>query len=77
MPTVLRIRSYGFSFFNNEGQEPTHVHVKSGGGQAKLWLNPVGFASNYKFNAHELSKIKRIIAQHQEELMEAWNEYFS
>jgi hypothetical protein len=38
MPTVLRIRSYRFYFFAQEGNEPAHVHVDKGDGTVKIWL---------------------------------------
>ena len=77
MPTVLRVGRYRFCFFSNEGQEPPHVHIKAGSDQAKFWLDPIDLASNYGFRAHELNQMERIIEQHQTELIEAWNEYFS
>ncbi len=77
MPTVLRVGRYRFYFFSNEGQEPPHIHIKAGSDQAKFWLDPIDLASNYGFRAHELNQIERIIKQHQTELIEAWDEYFS
>ena len=77
MPTVLRVGRYRLHFFSNEGQEPPHIHVKAGDDQAKFWLYPIELALNYGFRARELSKIERIIEEHQTELMEAWNERFS
>lgn len=38
MPTLLRVESFRFFFFSNEGQEPPHVHVSKGDGVAKVWL---------------------------------------
>ena len=77
MPTVLRVGRYRFYFFSNEGQEPPHIHIKAGSDQAKFWLDPIDLASNYGFRAHELNQIERIIEQHQTELIEDWDEYFS
>jgi hypothetical protein len=76
MPTVLRIGRFRFFFFSNEGQEPPHIHVQAAGDQAKFWLNPILLAANYGFAARELNEIERIIADHQTELLEAWNDYF-
>lgn len=45
MPTVLRIGPYRFFFYSNEGSEPPHVHVESGGRVAKVWLVPVSVAN--------------------------------
>lgn len=76
MPTVLRVGRYRFFFFSNEGLEPPHIHVKADKDEAKFWLGEIGVAANYGFRAHDLNEIKRIVSDHQDELMEAWNEYF-
>jgi len=76
MPTVLRVGRYRFYFFSNERQEPPHIHIKAGNGQAKFWLHSVELASNYGFRAHELNEIRRIVEQHRLKLTEAWDEHF-
>lgn len=75
MPTILRVGPYRFYFFSNEGQEPPHIHVKSGGAQAKFWLNPAELAANHRFRAHELNRIEQIVEEHQLEFWEAWHEH--
>ncbi len=75
MPTVLRVGRFRFFFFSNEGQEPAHIHVKSGSDEAKFWLGPVSLTANYGFNARELSEIERVIAEHENALLEAWHEH--
>lgn len=77
MPIVFKIGRYRFVFFSNEGNEPPHIHIKAGGDQAKFWLDPIELASNYGFKAHELNELKKIIQEHQIELLEAWHEHFS
>lgn len=77
MPTVLRVGRYRFFFFSNEGTEPPHIHVKAGEDEAKLWLDPVGLAANYGFNGRELGEIERLVEEHRDQLLEAWNEHFS
>ena len=74
MPTVLRVGRYRFFFFSNENNEPPHIHVKAESDQAKFWLEPISLASNYGFRAHELNEIERIVQEHKDELLEAWNE---
>ncbi len=74
MPTVLRVGRYRFFFYSNESVEPPHIHVKAESDQAKFWLEPIRLALNYGFRAHELNEIERIIQEHREELLEAWNE---
>lgn len=74
---MLRVGRLRFFFFSNEGQEPPHIHVKAAENEAKFWLGPVGLAFNYGFRAGELKEISEIVSQHQAQLREAWNEYFS
>ena len=77
MPTVLRIGPFRLFFFSNEGLEPAHIHVKAGGDEAKFWLDPVQLVANYGFNGHQLRRIQRLVEEHRDELLEAWNEHFS
>ena len=73
MPTVLRVGRFRFFFFSNEGNEPPHIHVKAASDEAKYWLDPIQLAANYGFNVRELSEVERLIEEHQELLLEAWN----
>ena len=77
MPTVLEIGPYRFFFYSNENREPPHVHVKAGESEAKFWLDPVRLATNHGFRARELNEIERSTREHQTQLLEAWDEYFS
>ena len=77
MPTVLRIKSFRFHFYSDEGKEPPHIHIKAERDQAKFWLDPVELAVNYGFRAHELNEIERIIRENQIKLTEAWYEHLS
>lgn len=77
MPTVLRIGRYRFHFFSNEGREPPHIHVKAAEDEAKFWLDPIQLAANNSFNPRELTEIAAHISQHQNELLDAWNEHFN
>jgi hypothetical protein len=52
------------------------VHVDRAGGSAKLWLMPVAVARNVGFSPHELRGIPRLVNEHRQQLLEAWNEYF-
>ena len=76
MPTVLRVGPYRVYFYSHEPNEPPHVHVDRDVQSAKFWIGPVALARNLGFRADELRKIERIIAEHEEELLEAWYEYF-
>ena len=77
MPTVLREGRFRFFFFSNEGQEPPHIHIKAAEDEAKFWLDPISLAFNHGFRGRELNEIERLIRQHREHFLEAWNEHFS
>ena len=76
MPTVLRIGSYRMSFYSADGAEPPHIHVERDAAEAKYWLAPVISAGSRRFGARELRTIERLVVEHEESLLEAWNDYF-
>ena len=76
MPTVLRHGPYAFVFFSSDGHEPTHIHVKRDRAIAKYWLEPVSLAKNRGFKDQELKRIAKLVQQYQQQLVEAWHEYF-
>ena len=67
---------YRVYFYSHEPNEPPHVHVDRDELSAKFWLRPVGLARNYGFRPRELTELLAIVEQHQDELLEAWYEYF-
>lgn len=76
MPTVLRIEAYRFFFYANDKQEPQHIHVRRNENVAKFWLDPVRLERSGGFSRSELRVIQGMIREHQEELLEAWHDYF-
>jgi len=76
MPTVLRIGPFRFFFYAGDRNEPPHVHVEQDKKAAKFWLAPPRLQSSQGFSRKELGRIDKIITDHQESLMEAWDEYF-
>lgn len=76
MPTVLRSGPYRVYFFSHEPNEPLHVHVDRDDRSAKFWLDPVALALNLGFRSHELGRIRRILVEHEADLVEAWHEHF-
>jgi hypothetical protein len=79
MPVVFRVSGLRYFFFSNEGQppEPPHVHVKGGGRDAKVWLEPdVVLADSYGFNPRELSTILRTVADNRASFLKAWHDHF-
>jgi len=77
MPTVLEIEGYKFYFYSKEGNEPPHVHVKKGGGEAKFWLEPQFKLDHYfGFKEQELKKAVKLAYENKVEFINKWNEYF-
>ena len=77
MPTVLRVGPYRFFFYSNDRQEPPHLHVEHGRDQVMFWLAPARLAWTRGFKRHEVNDIERIVLDHERELGESWDEYFS
>ena len=76
MPTVLQEGPYRFFFYAGDRDQPPHVHVEREDKVAKFWLDPVRLQRSGGFRRAEVAEIHRIIAQHQERLVEAWYECF-
>ena len=50
-----------------------HVHVISGDGEAKFWLEPeIELAKNYRYTRKQVKQIESIIEVHNNELISAW-----
>ncbi len=80
MPVVFRKDGLRFFFFSNEGspREAVHVHVKGGGCDAKVWLEPiVAIADSYGFTSRELARILRIVTENREVILRAWHDHFA
>ncbi len=76
MPTVLRLGPYRFFFWSEENNEPPHIHIASGDDYAKFWLDQIGLARNEGYTPKELGQIQKLPAQHREQLLESWRDYF-
>jgi hypothetical protein len=79
MPAVFRLYGFRFHFFSDEGDplEPMHIHVAKAGADAKFWLYPeIELAYNRGFNARTIKRLRDIVADHQNEIEEAWHEHF-
>ena len=77
MPTVPRTGPYRLFFYSGDRGEPPHVHVERNDAAVKVWLDPVRLERNAGFRAAELRRIEQMVGDNREELMEAWNDYFS
>jgi Domain of unknown function (DUF4160) len=79
MPVIFREGGLRYFFFSNEGapREPPHVHVKGGGRDAKIWVEPeVSFAESFGFNSRELGHILRVVTENRDLILRAWYEHF-
>ena len=80
MPVVFRQSGLRYYFFSNEGRppEPPDVHIKGGGRDAKVWLEPdISIADSYGFNSRELSNIVKTVAENRELILRAWHDHFA
>jgi hypothetical protein len=75
-PTVLRAAGYRFFFFSKE-EVRVHVHVVSGDGEAKFWLEPeIELAKNHHYSKKQLKAIQSLIEVNQNEFISAWTKHF-
>jgi len=74
MPTVLRIGSFRFHFYSDEGAEPPHIHVRTPDGECKYWLEPISLATVKGIKAHDLRVIERLVFEHHPVLLGAYHE---
>lgn len=75
-PTVFREKGYRFFFFSRE-EERMHVHVHSSDGEAKYWLTPdIELATSHGLSKQQLSKVEKIVKEHEHELISAWRSHF-
>ena len=76
-PTVCRDSGYRFFFFSRE-ENRMHVHILSGDGEAKFWLEPeIELAKNYNYSRKSLKEIESLVEVHYHELISAWEKHFS
>ena len=74
--TVFREKGYRFFFFSRE-ESRMHVHVISGDGEAKYWLEPqIELSKNSKYSVKQLSEIQTLVEEHEDELIAAWKQHF-
>ena len=77
MPTILRIKGFRFFFYSNENDEPPHIHIENAENTAKFWLVPIELADSYGFSGKEINTIRKLVTEHQQTFLNAWNEYFN
>jgi hypothetical protein len=81
MPTVLYIFGWRFFFYSNEGSEPIHIHAEKGDMECKYWLlvDELEIKEAFSYNLTPAAKreVKKVIYQHFDDIVLAWNEYFN
>ena len=54
-----------------------HVHVVSGDGGAKCWIEPdIELAQNYALSERDLLAVKALIKEHEDGIRSAWRQHF-
>jgi len=80
MPTVLYLRGWRLHFYSNEGTEPVHIHAQKGGRDCKYWLDVDAYeireAYTYNMSARDTREVRKIILQHFDDIVEAWETAF-
>ncbi len=75
MPTVLKIGSYRFHFYSDEGKEPQHIHIETTEGECKFWLDPIRLARNKGVSPRIVRNIESLVFENHIFLMEKYNEF--
>jgi hypothetical protein len=76
-PTILRLGPYRF-YFNSREETRMHVHIETGRGMAKFWLEPIVALATYEhLDTDELRAIELIIEERQDEFKTRWRQHFS
>ena len=76
-PSIFREKGYRFYFLSNE-EDRIHIHVTCGDGEAKFWIEPiVSLAVYHGLNPRKLNEIQKIIEEHKNEIIKAWQTHFS
>ena len=76
MPRVKGVSGpYSLFFYSFDCNEPKHVHVRRERMVCKFWLEPVALSFNESFSPAELNRIRKLILEHRQKILEAWNEH--
>lgn len=75
-PMVLRSGPYRFYFYSGDRHEPPHVHVERDANQAKFWI-PWTWRRTVASRARRSTRIRGMLAENRESLIEAWHEFFA
>lgn len=55
-----------------------HIHVQSADGEVKIWMEPeIEISRSHGLSKQDLSRVMKLVQEHQKEIREAWNEHFA
>jgi hypothetical protein len=78
MPTILRIGSFRFHFYSDEGTEPPHIDIRTPEGECKFWLETtIRLAENKGVRGHDLRLIEQLVFENQVLLKNAYNDHLT
>jgi len=74
-PTVFKEGKYRFFFFSKE-EERMHIHVMSGDGEAKFWIEPIIALADYTgLSKKQLNQLQKVIERHKNEIIKKWKKH--
>lgn len=74
--TIFYEKGYRFFFFSRE-EIRIYVHVQTGNGEAKFWLEPeVELAKNFGLTNTQIKEIVAIVKERSDEIKKAWGTHF-
>ena len=75
MPAVRGIPGpYRFFFYSFDCNEPKHVHFRRERKICKFWRDPLALSDNDGFSPVELGRIRAIVLNNLDRILEAWDE---
>ena len=78
MPKVFDKATHGYDgFIYTRGEHgPAHIHVRLGGREAVIELDPIRVRDNWGFHDRDLSKVMTLVQEHQDRLLAVWDSLF-
>ena len=79
MPTIILLKGWRVSFFADEGAVPIHVHCRKGNAVCKFWILRDSYdikeAYLYNMTPKDRREIKKILFDHFDVIVEAWDSF--
>lgn len=75
MPTIFEQEGYRFFFYSNDN-EPIHVHVRRGGGEAVFAVEEeVALRESQGLKVSELTRAQQLAEEHKGLIVQKWHEH--